>query len=140
MNPNVTIGTKEYKLNKLPAFRQFHIVRKVGPILSDMLPAFASIAKTINTEKSESEQFDEAAKIFGPVFTGLSKLSDADAEFVLYGLLASIERKQESNWAFLASGQNLMFQDLDLPTMLQLAGRAFMYNLSDFFAALPRSS
>ncbi len=71
--------------------------------------------------------------------TGLSKLSDADAEFVLYGLLAAAEVQQQAgNWAQVSTGSMLMIQDLELPMLLQIAGRAFMFNLSGFFSALPR--
>ena len=48
--------------------------------------------------------------------------------------------KQETgNWARLAQDKMIMFQDLDLPVLLQCAGRAFLFNLQSFFtgSALP---
>jgi hypothetical protein len=82
---------------------------------------------------------NEMAKIVSPIMMGLSKLSDQDSEFVLFGLLASVEVQQAAgNWARVATPTMVMIQDLELPQLLQIAGRAFMYNLSGFFGALPR--
>lgn len=130
-----SLGGRDFKLCKIDAFKQFHIVRRIGPLLSDLLPAM----KDLSGLRDKTDQIDQAAKVLGPIMTGLSKLSDADADLVLFGLLASVEMKQSSgNWAKVATSSMLMIQDLDLPTMLQLAGRAFAFNLTGFFTELPR--
>lgn len=137
-----SINGKNFKLFKIDAFKQFHIVRRVGPILADLLPAMGDIQKALKTPDSlsEGENLDELAKVVSPIMLGLSKLSDEDANKVLYGLLSAVEIQQQGmGWARVSTDSALMFQDLDLPMLLQLAGRAFMYNLSGFFAALPAS-
>ena len=133
-----SIGGRQFKLNKIDAFKQFHIVRRIGPILSDLLPALKD-AKGSADKMSEDAKLDALAKIATPVMSGLSRLSDADSELVLYGLLASVEMQQDSgNWARVCNGTMLMMQDLELPVLLQIAGRAFIFNLSSFFAGLPQ--
>ncbi len=137
------IGARSFKLNKIDAFKQFHIVRRIGPILADLLPAMKDAQKIAAGQgsMSESEKLDEFAKIAAPLMTGLSKLSDEDANKVLFGLLSSVELQQATgNWARVATDSMVMIQDLELPLLLQLAGRAFAYNLSGFFGALPRPS
>lgn len=138
------IGSRKFKLSKIDAFKQFHIVRRISPILADLLPAMKSFKSTMGSGKelSEEDKLDHFAKIAAPLMTGLSKLSDADSELVLYGLLGAVEMQQPpaNNWAKVASGNMLMLQDLELPILLHLAGRAFMYNLAGFFAVLPKSS
>lgn len=136
-----SFGGRNFKLNKIDAFKQFHIVRRIGPILSDLLPALKDAKKLQNLSTiSEEEKFDEMAKIASPIMTGLSKLSDADSELVLFGLLQSVEIQQTAgNWAKISNGSMLLIQDLELPMLLQLAGRAFMYNLTSFFSGLPQS-
>ncbi len=132
------MGGRDFSLNKIDAIKQFHIVRRIGPILSDLLPAMKGLAAKNIEGASIDDQLEHAATIFGPIMTGLQKLSDADAELVLYGLLASVEVKQTSgNWAKIATGNPpmLMMQDLELPQLLQIAGRAFAYNLTGFFTA-----
>ena len=134
------IGTRKFKLNKINAFRQFHIVRRIGPILSDLLPSMTTMKKvSSSSELSEMEKFDEFAKIAAPLMTGLSKLSDKDADYVLFGLLSSVEILQDTgNWAKVATDSMLMMQDMELPVLLQIAGRAFAFNLAGFFGELPR--
>ena len=134
------IGSHKFKLNKMDAFKQFHIVRRIGPILADMLPAMAGLQK-VNLKEglSETEKLENFAEIAAPIMKGLSKLSDADADKVLYGLLSCVEVQQESgNWAKVSTDTMILINSFDLPVLLQIAGRAFGYNLSGFFAALPR--
>lgn len=140
MDRDFEIGNRKFKLCKLEAFKQFHVVRRLTPILSDLLPGIGSFQKLKGYELlSEDQKLDQVAKFAGPVFTGLAKLSDTDADFVLYGLLSAVEMQQTTgNWAKVSTGSMLMIQDMDLAVLIQLAGRSFMYNLSGFFAALPQ--
>lgn len=138
------IGSRKFKLCKIDAFKQFHIVRRIGPLLSDLLPAMKGM-ETQSQKKiedlPESEKLDMIAKFAGPIMNGLSKLADADANLVLFGLLEAVEVQQAAgNWARVSTGGMLMIQDLELPVLLQLAGRAFMFNLAGFFGALPQKS
>lgn len=140
MDNNFEIGGRKFKLSKVNAFKQFHIVRRVGPILAELMPAMKELSKFQNANLSESEKLEGLAKVVSPIMNGLSKLSDTDADYVLMGLLEAVEmQQQQGNWAkVVAGGSMLMIQDLELPLLLQVAGRAFMFNLSGFFAGLPQ--
>lgn len=131
------IQGRKFKLGRLDAMKQFHIVRRMGPILSDLLPAMKDIAGSKNFEaQGEEQKLETIAKFVAPISTGLSKLTDDDANLVLYGLLSSVEVQQSAgNWAWVATPKMIMIQDLELPVLIQLAGRAFMHNLSSFFSA-----
>lgn len=132
-----SIGGKNFQLSKIDAVKQFHIVRRIGPILAKMLPAITSLQKSKTADDSKNEEMLVA--FAGPVMEGLSTLSDSDADAVLFGLLQAVEVQQSAgNWAKVCSGSILMIQDIELPILLQLAGRALMFNLSGFFAALPQ--
>lgn len=133
------IGDRQFKVSKINAMRQYHIVRRIAPILGDMLPAMKEVSKKKSENLSEDQKLEQAADIFAPIMHGISKLSDKDSEFVLYGLLAAVEMKQsEGNWAKLSNGDMLMFDNLELPVLLQAAGRSFMYNMTGFFGVLQR--
>lgn len=137
------LGGKHFKLNKIDAFKQFHIVRRITPLLAELLPAMKNISKVNKNAESmsEEERLDQIAEFIGPIMNGLSKLSDEDSNRVLFGLLSSVEMQQSSGgWARVSTDSMLMIQDLELPVLLQIAGRAFMYNLSGFFQGLPRPS
>jgi hypothetical protein len=135
-----SINGVDFKLSKIDAFKQFHIVRRLGPILGDIIPAVKGF-KGVKEDMSEDEKFEAIALLAKPIMDGLSKLSDEDSNRVLLGLLSAIEMKQESgNWARIARDETLMISNLELPVMLQCAARAFAYNLSSFFALAPRTS
>lgn len=134
------IGGRNFKLCKIDAFKQFHIVRRVGPILADLLPGMQELQKIKNFDSmDESQKLESFAKLAGPFMAGLAKLSDEDSERVLFGLLASVEiQGPTGGWMKVATDKILLVQDLELPHLINVAGRAFMHNLSGFFAALPQ--
>lgn len=136
------IGAQEFKLSKIDPFKQFHIVRRLGPILGDIIPVAQSIKNAVSGEQSEDQKFETIAKLVQPILNGLSKLSDEDSNRVLLGLLSSVEMKQSpaGNWARVARDESLMIETLDLPVLLQAAGRAFAYNLSGFFCTAHQTS
>lgn len=142
MDNEFEIGEKKYKVRKLNVFKQFHIVRRVAPLLAEMLPAIGELQKitAVNSKKTEAEKFEESAVVLGPILKGFSKLSDQDSEFVLYGLLSAVEVQTGPIWAKVATENTLMMQDMELPALLNIAGRAFMFNLSGFFSVLPQVS
>lgn len=140
MENSFELSGRQYKLRKIDAFQQFHIVRRIAPILSELLPAIGEIQKVSKTAKSETENFDQIAKILSPIMLGFSKLSDSEADKVLFGLLSSVEVQiaGTSGWTRVATPSSLMVQDMELSQMLNVAGRAFMFNLSGFFPVLPQ--
>lgn len=144
MQNEFEIGGRKFKVRKIDAMKQFHIVRRVTPILAEVLPALKSAGKFASEAElkklPDDKKWDLVTGIAGPTMNGLSKLEDKDADLVLHGLLEAVEVQQTGgNWAKISSGGMLMMQDLELPVLLQVAGRAFIFNLSGFFSALPQS-
>lgn len=142
MEREFEIGGRKFKVNKINVFKQFHIVRKIAPILSDLLPALQDAAKSQKQFEglAEEEKFQKLIPVLTPVIMGLSKMSDEESEKVFRGLLCAVDLKQAQGWVKIANDTVLMFDDLELPVLIQLAGRAFMFNLSGFFAVLPQVS
>ena len=140
MDTKFEIGGKKYSCVKLDVFKQFHVARRIAPILADLLPHMPKIGSMKEFESLPEEQkFELLAKLAPPFMNGLAKLPNDVAEEVLHSLLSCVQVQQpQGNWAFLSVGGTLMFQDLDLGPMMQIAGRSFMHNLSGFFAALPQ--
>jgi hypothetical protein len=136
-----SFNSKDFKLNKINALKQYHIARRISPILGEVMPVFSKIAKANTENLPEDQKLEQMILLAEPLLKGFAKMSEADSEKLLHDLLMSVEMKQSSgNWAKLSNGDSLMFSDLDLKTMLVAAGKAFMFNLSDFFGALQRSS
>ena len=137
----LTLGTREFKVRKLNAKKQFHIFRRMAPIFAELLPHLSEIKKLDGA--SQEQQLIAIGTLAVPFLNGLSKLSDVDADTVLYGLLSAAEGQMpQGNWARVAADNNmLMMEDLDLiPTLISIAVKAFMYNLSGFLSAVPQAS
>lgn len=139
MEKNFELGGIKFQLGKLDAFKQFHVVRRVGPLLSEIVTAAKDIGSVKIDGMTEEQKLDHFSKLAAPFMNGLSKLSDADSDYVLLRLLSVVEVNQEKfgTWAKVAVDDRIMIE-LELPVMLGCAGRALMYNLSGFFASLPQ--
>jgi hypothetical protein len=134
---DLTVNGLDYKFDKIPALAQFHIVRRLAPIIGELLGAVGPSLKGGKTEVNQ----DEMLKALVPITTALAKLSDEDADYIIFGLLKVVTRKQSGGgWAKIVTGSVLMFDDIDMKVMVQLAVKSFMVNLGGFITALPSVS
>jgi hypothetical protein len=141
-NRSFEAGGKKFKLNKINPFDQFHIAKKLAPVLGEFFPMLGKLSG-MTKEKLEDPKFlGEKLGDFAPVLSAFSKLPDADADMVLIALCSSVEMHQPefNSWARVGKGGSLMIQDLELPILLSIAGRAFAYNVSSFFALSTQNS
>jgi hypothetical protein len=117
-----------YKAEKINAINQFHILRRLMPVLGNVAPF-------LNNEGLNG--FDALP----PLADAIGKLSDSDSEYVIYGLLKSITRKEPSGmgWSQIHNGHDIMFLDIktNMKIMMSLAINAFKFNMSGFFSELP---
>lgn len=135
MSNEFKIGEHSFKVGKMNAFKQFHVVRRLAPILGDLIPIMQKL------EKMPAAARDEAMlEMLSPALTGLSKLSDEETNKILLSLLECVHVQQGPAWAAVVLDGKLMFEQFDLPVLLQAAGKAFAHNLSGFFQGLPQSS
>ena len=120
------LNGQTYAVGKIDARAQFHIIRRLAPVLGEIAPAAASGNMT-------------GLDALPPLAAAIAGLSDADADYCLFGLLAVVRRKQPQGmgWGPVATGNTLMYEDIGMVEMLQLAWKALEFNMSGFFAALP---
>lgn len=114
----VTIDGVEYQIRKLNAFKQMHMARKLSG-------CFAGAA----ADKSDPVQ---------AAILGLSTMPDAQAEDVLLCLLQGVYRKEPKGlgWAPVVGKSGLMFEDLDLFALGELAVENIRLNLANFIKRL----
>lgn len=115
---------RTYRANKIDARTQFHIVRRLAPVLGEIAPAL---------------QGKGGLDALPPLANAVAKLTDSDADYVIFGLLKAVVRKQDQGlgWGPVATGEQLMYDDITMPLMLKLAWQSFSFNMSGFFADLP---
>jgi hypothetical protein len=123
-----TINDKQYRSGKLDAMKQFHIARRVAPALTGLVSAFSGAG-------ASQEDF---ARALGPLADAVAQMPDADAEYVLGTCLAVVSRQTDpTTWAPIWREGRLVFDDIDLGTMIQLAAKVIQDNLGNIFGALP---
>lgn len=108
-----------YQLAKMPAMTQFHVSRRVVPVMAAL-----------------DGGGDTIAKLMGAI----SGLSDEDAEYVIGKCLADCRRKSGDTWARVYVSGNLMFEDIGMPGMIKLTFETLRENLTGFFTGLPSGS
>lgn len=135
---NFRCGDYNYIAGRMDARKQFHIVRRLAPFLSGLMPSFAKLeGKKISEVGNE-----ELMSVLPGVADALASMDDDTADYVIFGLLGFAKREQGQGlgWAPVSNGNSLMFQDIDMPQMLTIAGRVLMANLGSFFAVLKSAS
>lgn len=130
------VGGKKYTADMLDAMRQFHILRRMAPILAGLLPAGVAL------KDMQSVLQKEVAAVLPGLADALSKLKDEDADFVLFGLLSVVKQEQSNGlgWANVVVGKTLMFNDISMPDLIKLAFKSGQHNFQDFLSAPPQAS
>lgn len=138
-----TVGGASYSIGKLNARQQFHLMRKVAPVLVrlDRLPALMGVATEANMETA-----DKAALYFAaltPAIEQLAALPQQDVDQILDLALSVVSRDQGGGKlapVLAGPGGMLMFADITLPHMLELVMLVLRENLGNFFDLLPTAS
>jgi hypothetical protein len=121
-------GGKTYRAGRLDAVTQFHVVRRLAPVLGELAPAMKAGG--------------DGLEALPPLASAVAKMTDEDANYCLFGLLGCVTRKQDNGlgWGPVSVGNSLMYADIDMGVMLKLAWQAALENLGSFFASLPSAS
>lgn len=123
---------QNYRAVKLSAFQQFHLSRKIAPLLPPLIPAFLKV----QADGSFTKDLGGLAVLLQPVADALAALKDDEAEYILATCLGAVQRQTGKNWApvWNKSGNVCMFDDLELPAMLQLSFRVIQDSLGPFIS------
>jgi hypothetical protein len=121
MNDIVEVGGQKYRVGRIDARKQFHVARRLAPLLAGM-----------STLGDKSAGF---AALIGPLTDALSGMSDEDVDYVLDACLGVCQRIQANGQGapVVNRGGALMFEDMDMGQMIQLAVKVIQENLGGFF-------
>lgn len=131
------LGENTYRIGRLDAFRQFHLSRKIAPLIPTLIPAFLTLRNT-SREGAAASDLGSMAEAFAPFAEGIANMSDEAAEFILGSCLSVVQRKHGSAWMPVWSAQNktCMFDDIDLAQMVQISVRVMEGSLGPFLRGL----
>jgi hypothetical protein len=120
---DIEVSGNVYRIGRMDARKQFHVSRRLAPLLAGLGGAIAG-------------KKEDIASTFQPIAEALAQMSDEDTDYILDNCLAVVSRQQGNQFApVMARGGNMMFEDIDLPTMMQLTITVIRENLGGFFPA-----
>lgn len=126
-----------YALGKMPALTQFHVLRRISPLLARLqnLPGLMKMAQGM-------EAGDRAAVLFsaaGPLAEAFAEMKDEDANYVIFSAFAVARRKEKDKSAPMLApdGFTFMYQDIEMPEMIELTVAVLKENFGNFFDMLP---
>lgn len=145
-----------YRASKLGVFDQLKVSRKLLPILAGLVSDFGSIKSLLPAggakELFNSEQGEDGEKTVNlerlePIFNTLlpriadelSKLTEEDTNAIIHPCLAVVGRQNGKTWTPVFRSGELMFDDIDLFSMLQLVARVVADSLGNFLPEPPTS-
>ncbi|WP_193169139.1 phage tail assembly chaperone [Serratia marcescens] len=127
------IKGQQYRAAKLNVFEQLKISRKLLPLLSGLLSEISVIRQL----KSGQISIDEAIKTALPAIAqALSDISEDDSNAIIHPCLAVVVIKQGKGYAPIFSNGQLMFDDIDLMSMLEIVARVVGDSLGNFLGEL----
>jgi hypothetical protein len=129
----VKISGQTYRINRLDAMKQFHIARKVLPVVAGLAQVAIALFKE---EKRVDLNKEDIISSIGPITEALSSMPDKDFEDVVMRCMASVQRQSGSGWADMTAkdGRSLMFQDIQGPELFRLTAEVIKENLGGFLA------
>lgn len=125
------VGGRRYRASKMPAMQQFHVSRKIAPLLPALIPVFVNIAK----KGGVGEDFGALTTLLQPLADGLANLKDEDADFVVGTCLSTVKRENAQGsftpiWSMAA--KTLMSDDMTLADMIPIVVRVIQDQLGPF--------
>lgn len=148
----IILNGVKYSSVRLDAFKQFHIARRLAPVVLSLGMGAALMMKIKDANasptpksKATEEQDDLAALATAgkPIADVLAAMSDADSEIVLKLCLGAVSREVGAGAGFgpvLSPSGALQYNDLGLIQMLQLTHAVVMENLGNFMPAPPTAA
>lgn len=139
------IGGNTYRINSMSAMTQFHVMRKLGPVLPGIVPVLAQAAAAL-PQADGQEDGSAMATVDGvaaiamaarPLLDGLAAMADADAEYVINHCLSAVMRRDAGgkSWSAVSRDGVTMFDDIDLMASMHLVWAVLRENYTGFFRA-----
>jgi maleate cis-trans isomerase len=128
MFTELPLGEDSYQIGRLAAMSQFHVTRKIAPVLASMG------VSVVSALRSGSELGEEnLSSIMGTASELVARMSNEDVEYVIFTCLSVVRKRQGDRWAAVVNGKNFQFQDMDMQLMLRLTIAVLKENMGSFF-------
>ncbi|EPK2563873.1 phage tail assembly chaperone [Acinetobacter baumannii] len=140
------IGNYDYEIGRLNAIDQFHVSRKIAPIIPTIMPILTELAKgelQKTIEKLESAEENDVSGLaeanleslgsaLQPLMDTFAKMPEDDVDYVIKKCLTVVSR----NGAKVVVRDAIMFDDLGMEHILPLTIAVIRTNLGNFIQGL----
>ncbi|MDC4815485.1 hypothetical protein NQ815_17365 [Acinetobacter baumannii] len=140
------IGNYDYEIGRLNAIDQFHVSRKIAPIIPTIMPILTELAKgqlqkTIEKLESAEENdvsglaeanLESLGEALQPLMDAFAKMPEDDVDYVIKKCLTVVSR----NGAKVVVRDAIMFDDLGMEHILPLTIAVIRTNLGNFIQGL----
>lgn len=124
MESEVTIGASTYRVNGIDAWTQFHIVRRLFPILAALAGAAKDARPPSALSAGQAELSENSVAMAGVAAMAgvLSTMKDDDCDFVIRACLKACQKRQGDAWSQMlnANGHMMFGEATSLSDLLQL--------------------
>lgn len=139
----VPVFGHQYKIGRMNAIQQFHVMRRLGGVAGSLGEAFsqvqrlggaASVEKMVSSR--DAAKSGDVLRVIEPVLLALGAMRDEDVNYVLHNCLSVVERQQSGGggWARVMPQPGvIMFMDIEMPQMLAITWHVLRSNLANFF-------
>lgn len=131
-----TINGITFSFGRLSPMKQFHIARRLAPLLSGAM-------KALKQAKDEGREEESAFSVVLPsIAEVISRMTDEDSEYVVTTCLSVCKRQtDQKTWApVVANNGQMMYNDMTLDVMIGLTVAVIKENMGSFFLEEATSS
>ncbi|MFT4466102.1 MAG: phage tail assembly chaperone [Sodalis sp. (in: enterobacteria)] len=122
---DIELNGNTYRAGKLSVFDQLKVARKLLPVLSGMV---GELQKLRGGEVAMETLLPALA-------TAIGDIQDSDCDAIIHACLSVVSRQNGKAWMAVFRQGDLMFDDIDLGTLLQLVAQVIGDSLGNFFHA-----
>ena len=140
------VADQTYRAEQMSAFKQFHLNRRLLPLIPPLAPLFLGIAESAKKDGvGLAEKFKDIGELVKllesakPFAEALASLPDESAEYIIDICMSSVIRKDSKGWSKVwNSTSNMpMFAELhDIGILLQVVVKVIILNLGPFISGL----
>lgn len=132
---NIEIDGVAYRVGKLNAITQFHLVRRLVPVLAEVGISIEQV-RQVAAETPDDETMASFLPKLKPIMKLMAEMPDSQVDYVMHTCLGMVARISEGRAQVVMVDGRLMFEDLKMPHMLRLVMEVLRFNLSGFFGEL----
>lgn len=130
---NVSVQGHDYVIGKLNAMDQFHITRRLAPMMANMGITAAQLKKLSSGKPTQ----DQILALLGPAVGTLSAMENDNVEYIIHKCMSVVHRVDSGKaQPVQAAPGRFMYDDIDMPVMLMLTYEVCKFNLQGFMSGL----